>query len=160
MAVPKTSTKLVTSYKVFVTAEDSTRREIGMLGNIDPSERRTVTPTFVIGNEPADEPFELVPDVVRDKTLRVERFALYTKSAMEALGRDDQSIVATLSDQNTPFSISEEITNPATGQTKTRTYDGCWISDYSSVRNLARGDIREMESVTIAYTKVVETQYQ
>lgn len=160
MAVPKTSQQLATSYKIFVTAADSTRREIGMLGNLDPSERRTVTPTFVLGNNPPDEPFELVPDVVRDKTLRAERFALYTKRAMQALGRDDQSIVGALSDQNTPFDISEEITDPNTGKTKTRTYTGCWLSDWAATRNLARGDIRELESVTIMYTRVSEGAYQ
>lgn len=160
MAIPRTKSKLVTSYKLFVTAQDSTRREIGMVTTASPSERRTITPTFVIGNNPPDEPFELVPDVVRDKTLRVSRLALYTKTAMEALGRDNQSIVAALSDQNTPFDIAETVTDPNTSKTQTRTYQGCWISDYGSERNMAQGDIRELETVTIMYTRSSQTSYQ
>lgn len=160
MASPKTNSQLVTSYKIFVRAENSQRNEIGQLMFINPSESREVTDSFVLGNNPPDEPFELIPGVVRNRTLSVNFVALYQKEFQKAVGRDDQDVVVALSSQNTPFDVEETVTDPTTGKTKTRTYQGCFLSSYSSVRDITRGDIREIQSATIVYKRVVGTNFQ
>lgn len=160
MALPRTQTQLVTSYKIFVTAQDSQRHEIGQIMSINPSESREVTDSFVIGNEPADEPFELIPGVLRTRRLAVTYVTLYTKELQKALGRDGQTVVTSLSDQNTPFDLQETVTNPASGQSKTRTYQGCYISDFGSTRDIGRGDIREIQTATIVYKRVISNDFQ
>ncbi len=160
MASPKTQSLLVTSYKIFVTAADSQKREIGQLQSINPSESRDVTDSFVLGNNPPDEPFELIPGVVRSRRLAVTYVSLYTKELQKALGRDDQDVVTTLSENNTPFDIVETVTNPNTSQSKTRIYQGCFIQDYSATRDIGRGDIREIQTATIVYKRVTSTDFQ
>lgn len=160
MASPKTQAQLVTSYKIFVRAENSQRHEIGQLMSINPSESRDITDSFVLGNNPPDEPFELIPGVVRSRRLEANYVALYQKEFQQAVARDDQDVVAALSQQNTPFDLEESITDPNTGKTKTRTYQQCFIQDYSSVRDITRGDIRELQRATIVYKRVVGSAFQ
>lgn len=165
------TTEVTTSYKLFAVGADGVEREFGMATSIDPSERREVTPNFVIGNNPPDEPQELVPQVVRSKTLRIERIALYDLGSLQALINPTkqqisgtagftkaEAVIATLSDQRTPLKIVERVTNPA-GQVKTRTYVGCIISEFSSTRNIGRGDIRVVDTMTVEYRKVTETAF-
>lgn len=160
MAQPKTNALLVTSYKIFVTAENSQRHEIGQIQSINPSESRDVTDSFVLGSNPPDEPQELIPGVVRTRRLNVTYIAIYTKEFQKAVGRDDQDVVTGLSEQNTPFDIQETVTDPNTNKSKTRIYQGCFIADYSSTRDIARGDIREIQNATVVYKRVSSTQFQ
>jgi len=160
VASPKTKAQLVTSYKIFVRADDSQRQEIGQLISLNPSEGRDITDSFVLGNTPPDEPFELIPGVVRNRRLEANYVALYQKEFQQAVARDDQDVVVALSSQNTPFDIEESVTDPNTGQTKTKTYQECFIQDYSSVRDISRGDIREIQRATIVYKRVVGTNFQ
>lgn len=160
MATPQTNALLVTSYKIFVTAADSQRHEIGQLQSLNPTEARDVTDSFVIGSNPPDEPQELIPGVVRTRRLAATYVALYTKELQKALARDDQEVVTALSENNTPFDIIETITDPNTGKSKTRIYQGCYISDYSSTRDIARGDIREIQTATIVYKRVTSSNFQ
>jgi len=167
----QTQTETTTSYKLFIVGADGVEREFGMAVSCDPSERREVTPNFVIGHEPPDEPQELIAQVVRDKTLRIERIALFDMPALQAAVNPSKTVVsgaggavnasaviATLSDQKVTINVVERITN-SNRQTKTRVYEGCIISDWSATRNMGRGDIRVIETMTLVYRKVTETAY-
>lgn len=160
MATPKTSASLVTSYNIYVVAEDSQKHKMGQIQSISPSESRTITDSFVLGNEPPDEPYELIPGVTTNRRLTVRNVALYAKDFSKTIARDDQDIVSALSDQNTPFEVHEVVTNPNDGTAKTRIYSGCFLSDISAERDITRGDIRVIESATIVYKRKTETAYQ
>lgn len=160
MAIPLTQSAVVTSIKLFVTAANSQRHEIGQLTHLNPHETRTITDSFVIGNNPPDVPFELIPGVVTTRSLDARYVSLYVLPAQQAFARDDQNVVASLSDQNTPFDIQVTLQNPNTGQTKTLTYQGCYISDYNATRDIAGGDIRILENVTIIYRTTSSTTFQ
>lgn len=169
----KTKTQTALGYRLFVVGADGVERELGMAVGADPSERRSVTPNFVIGNNPPDEPQEIVPQVVSEKTLRFERIALFDLTVLQAFVNPGKAtvtdsngrtvadpVIATLAGQTVPLKIIERITDPNTSKTKTRTYEGCIVTDWSSTRNMGRGDIREMENVSITYLRVTETAYQ
>lgn len=160
MAIPKTNTALTTSLKVFITAEDSQRHEIGTLLNINPSERREITPNFTIGADVPDEATELIPGVVRDRRITADVVVLYDVPGLKPFGRDDQSIVASLADQNTPFVIQEQISNPRTGKVKTIEYVDCYIENFDETRDLQRPDIRILAKVTIRYRRRIERAYE
>ena len=157
---PRTNAELVTSYKIYVTAQDSQKHEMGQIQSISPSQTRDVTDSFVLGNDPPDEPKELIPGVSRNRRLAVNNVALYAKDFSKTIARDDQDIVSSLSDQNTAFDVHEVVTDPNTGKSKTRIYQGCFLSDISKVTDITRGDIRIIESATIVFKKVTETGYK
>lgn len=152
-------TRLVTSFKLYkygVGADGITPTEgdveIGICTTINPSERRDIYENFVIGNDPPDVPFELVPGVVRGKTIACSAISLYSKNILEAFGT---GTLDSLVDQRAPFVVREEIKDP-TGTTalKVRLYTGCYIQEYASTRDMAGGDIRVLETATIAYKQV------
>lgn len=157
---PLTNAELVTSYKIYVTAQDSQKHEMGQIQSINPSQTREVTDSFVLGNDPPDVPKELIPGVSKNRRLQVSNIALYARDFNKTIARDDQDIVSSLSDQNTPFDVHEVITNPNDGTSKTRIYQGCYLSDISKVTDITRGDIRIIESATIAFKTVTETKFQ
>lgn len=159
MAIARSAAELVVSYKLFVAAQNSQKHVMGQITSIERSERRTVTDSFVIGNDPPDQPFELIPGVSTDRTLRLNNVSLYVKDFKKTIGRDDQAIVSSLADQNTPFDIHEVVTDPNTGKSKTRVYSGCFLSDVGATKDIARGDIRVIETATAVFKTVTETGY-
>lgn len=165
-----TQTELTTSYSLFVVGADGVEREFGQVVQINPREEREVTANFVIGHQPAGEPQELVPQVVRTRTLELRRISIYDMTALQALINPSKAditntagnlvapaVVGTLTDQTVPIKIVERIQN-AQNQTKTRTYEGCVIRSISGERSMDR-DIRVLESMTVEYRKVTETAY-
>lgn len=160
MAQPLTVTQLVTSYKIFVTASNSQQHQIGTILSMSPSESRDVTDSFVIGSNPPDVPVELIPGVVRTREIRVRAIALYTQELLKVFGTDAQTVIVALSDQNTPFDIQETVLNPSTNQTKTRTYQSCFIQAYDSTRDITGTDIREIQNATIRYRNLIGTNFQ
>ena len=159
MAIPKTPQTTVLSYKLWVRGEDSQMVPLGQVLNIDVSERRDVTPNFVIGNEPRDQATNLIPGVVRDRNIRLRRIRLFAKSLLKAFGRDDQTIVASLTDQSTPLDLVATIQNPNDGKTKTITFKDGFLSEVASALTM-EGDIREIQSATYIFTSVEETEFQ
>ncbi len=156
MGTPITKSKLVTSYTIKVTPKDGNIRSIGTLSNINPSERRDVTETFVIGGQYPDEPFEIVPGIVRGKSFRARFIALYTDNVLEAFGRTPNiDTLVTLSDQSEPFEVQEVVVNPENNTQKGVIYQGCWLTSYDATRDIAGGDIRVIEDVTVNYRKAV-----
>ena len=147
--------ELVTSYKLYAKGLDGEQHEIGTAVNFNPSERRDMTYNFVIGNEPADEARDLIPGPVRDATLSVDFVALYKEGVIKAFGRDaGVGLLRSIRDQNKPFDVVETVTDPDTSNVRTTTYKSCYISDYRATRDIGRGDIRVVETVTIHFRSI------
>lgn len=152
---PNGDVKLVTSLKLYVTDMTGARTEIGTAVNLNPSERRPVTYNFVIGNNPPDEARDLIPGPVNDSTLSLDFVCLYTKSVIKALGdANGNAFLVSIREQNRPIDIEEVWRNPATGDTRTIRYVGCYFNSYSSRRDISSGDIRVMESVSLTYRTI------
>lgn len=158
MALPLIPQQTVLSYKLYVRASDSQMILLGQCLQIDVSERRDVTPNFVIGNDPPDEASNLIPGVVRDRNIRLRRVRLYSKGLLQAFGRDDQTVVPSLTDQNTTIDMVATVKNPNDGKVKTITWKDGFLSDVASALTM-EGDIREIESATFIYRAVTETAF-
>ena len=160
---------LSTSYEIYATNSSGARAQVGSIQSINPAETKEIIDSFEIGTtqgERVGEPFELVMGLVRDKTLEVTQLRLYRKNIMEAFGAVPGTV--TLFQQDTFFDI-EEILNvpsfkpdgtPDPDETKAtrvtvKIYRDCAIQRYGSTRDVARGDIREIETATIRYRTVV-----
>ena len=159
MAIPKVPQVTALSYKLFVKAQDSSMLALGQVTTLSPTESRDVTPNFVIGNDPRDQASNLIPGVVRNRTIRLDRVRLYSKSLKQAFGRDDQSVVASLTDQSTPVTLIAALEDPNNGKHKSISFNDGFISDVSGQLRM-EGDIREIESATFVYLSVTETEWQ
>lgn len=159
MALPKVPQQTVLSYKLFVRAADSQMVPIGQVLNIEPNESRDVIQNFVIGNDPPDQADGLIPGVVRNRTLALRRVRLFSKGLLQAFGRDDQTVVASLTDQNTPVDLVATIKDPNTGKTKTITFQAGFLSEVRSSLTM-EGDIREIESANFTYLAKSESEFQ
>ena len=109
MAIAATNAILVTSYKLFCTANGSQQHQIGTAISISPSESRNITDSFVIGSNPPDVPAELIPGIVTGRTLSMHAVAIYGTEVMDVFKTDAQQFIASLSDQSTPFSVQETV---------------------------------------------------
>jgi hypothetical protein len=159
MAVPFIPQSTVLSYSLYVKAKDSQMKKIGQVQSISISESRDVTPNFVIGNDPPDQADGLIPGVVKTRTAQLSRVRLYAKSLREVFGRDDQSILASLSDQNTPVDIVAVVKDPNSNKTKTITLKDGFLGSVDSTLDM-NGDIREIEKASYTFLYIVETAYQ
>jgi hypothetical protein len=159
-----TRVSLTTSYIIKVVNAAGTLVDIGTIQNINPTENREMTPSFEIGTtqgQKVGEPFEIVPGLVRDKTLEVSRLRLYKSNIFEAFGAGTG--VGTLYQQDRPLEIHEVRKQPVFQSDGTpdyaadpqeitlKIYKDVWFQRYGSVRNIAGGDIREIESATLVY---------
>jgi len=166
MAPATTRIQLATSYIIRIVNQAGALVDVGGIQSINPSETKDIHPSWEVGTtlgKRIGEPFEMVPGLVRDKSLEVTRLRLYQTNLMEALGNTVGT--QTLFEQQTAFEIHEIVTTPifnADGTPNTQAtptqitqkiYRDCWISRYGSTRDV-RGDIREIETATIAYGTV------
>jgi hypothetical protein len=156
---PKGDVALVTSLKIRAKGKGGQMHEIGSAVQINPSESRNVQYNFVIGNEQPDEARDLVPGTINRSTLTVNYVALYKENVIEAFGKaDGDTFLNSLRQQNRPFQVVEEITDVSESKTRTITYDGCYISDYTARRDISSGaDIRILEDCTIHYRTIQQT---
>jgi len=141
---------VVTLYEIKVNGNT-----IGNIQNIAPSERRDIYETWGIGSQETHPvPDELIPGLVKSKTLSCDRVAFYDQNVIQAFGYDSLNLI----DAEEPFEIEEYKFNPALGESGAmelyRTYVDCIISDFSSTRTIT-GDIRIIDKVTIHYRDVV-----
>ena len=157
--IPLIPQQTVLSYKLYIQASGSKMRQIGQCQSVSITESREVIPNFVIGNDPPDQADGLIPGVVKTRTAQLSRVRLYNKSLREAFGRDDQLVVASLSDQNTPVDIVATVVNPSNGKTKTVTLKSGFLSNVDSKLDM-NGDIREIESCGFTFLYIVETAFQ
>lgn len=158
MAIPILKQVTVLSYKLYVKASNSQMVQLGQALSAAVSESRDVTPNFVIGNDPPDEADSLIPGVVRSRTIRLRRVRLFSKSLKQAFGRDDQPVLASLSDQNTPVDLIATVQDPATNKVKTITFKDGFLSDYGTNLDM-QGDIREIEECTYNFRTATESPF-
>lgn len=145
----------VTKIKVY-----SGATEIGVISSITKNESRDVTPHFTLGGTDPENPKALIPGIVRSKTLRCDGFLIYKTNLMTAMGATKASdSFVTLRDQQLPFTIKITESDPSKSgkdaDSITEQYDDCLISDFSSTRDIGRGDVRIAENVTISYRTCV-----
>jgi len=159
MAAPKTKSALVTSYKILVTAEGSKQAQIGQATTFNTSERREISENFVIGAAVPDEPDELIPNPARGKSITMDLIVYYAMPALKIFGRNAQTVVASIIDQNTPVNLQEQITDPNTLKVKTIEYVDCFMQDKSEEKNIGRSDIRVMARTTFIYRAKTETDW-
>jgi len=162
---------LATSYVIKCIDKDTNQLiDIGTIQSINPDENRETTPSFEIGatqGQKVGEPFEIVPGLVRDKTLTVVRLRLYRANIFKAFGAGS---IGTLYEQDQPLEIHEVRKEPqfnadgsvniaAEAEERTiRIYKDVWFQRYGSVRDIGRGDIREIETATLVYGTSVTPQ--
>jgi hypothetical protein len=166
MKPASTRIQLATSYIIRIVNQAGQLVDVGAIQSINPSETRDVTPSFEIGQslgKRIGEPFEMVPGLVREKSLEVRRLRLYRANLMEALGANTGT--QTLFEMDKPFEIHEIVTTPQFNQDGTpnvsapaveavqKVYKDAWISRYGSTRDVT-GDIREIETATVVYGQV------
>lgn len=158
MAIPPTRQQTVLSYKLYVRGTNSQMITLGQVQSLDLSESRDVTFNYVIGNDPPDEADALIPGVVKNRQVRLKRVRLFSKGLLQAFGRDDQSILASLADQNTPIDLVATILDPSNGKTKTITFKDGFLSEIASALNI-EGDIREIENATYTFRTRTESAF-
>lgn len=168
MALKPASTRiqLATSYAIRIVNPQGQLVDVGAIQQINPSETRDVTPSFEVGTtlgKRIGDPFEMVPGLVREKSLDVRRLRLYRQNLMEAFGANVGT--QTLFEMDQPFEIHEIVKTPqfnpdgtpnttaAVTEVVQKVYRDCWISRYGSTRDIT-GDIREIETATIVYGTV------
>lgn len=159
MAIPQIKQLTALSYKLFVHATNSQQVELGQVLSLDITESRDVNPNFVIGNDPPDVADSLIPGVVRTRTINLRRVTLLAKSLRQAFGRDDQSVVSSLSDQDTTIDLVATVQDPATKKIKTITFKDGFLSEVRGAITM-EGDIRQIDSATYVYRDVSESEYQ
>lgn len=131
--------------------------DIGAFQSINPSEEREISESYEIGRsltgeERVGEPFEIVPGLVRRKTLEVNRLALWSKEMLQVFGNDD---IVTLQEQSNYFDVYEYRQAPTdTDPVLIRIYKECLVASWGGTRDITRGDIREIQRATIHYTYV------
>lgn len=146
LPIPATRTRLSVSYSMFVTAQDGQRHKVGMFRSLTPSERRAVENVFALDADLSGQPFEAIPQLTVDKSIRYDSLTLYTQNLLEAIINTGQRIES-LADFNIPFDIEMQLTQPS-GAIKTKKYVNCWITSYeetiqtSNIIVSATGDIR------------------
>ena len=145
-----TRTALVTSYQI---KSSLTGALIGKLQDINPSESRNASEVWEIGiPQTRAVPSELVPGLVKGKTFKSDRIALYGQNVMQAYGFD----AITLVEAEEKFNVEEYRYNKTQGaHLLYKTYVDCIITSYSETKQIT-GDIWVAESVTIAYRDVLK----
>lgn len=169
---PDGNTQLVTNLvlKAKYYAADGTAGDtvtIGTASSINPSERRNITYNFVIGNSDPSTARDLIPSPIQSSTIRIDYVALSLKNAPGMFSgsstgtANTQQYQPTIRHQVYPFDIIETWSDPSKLDSSgkptvvwTTTYNTCYIESYDATRDIARGDIRVMENVTIHYKNV------
>jgi hypothetical protein len=136
-----------TSIKILVN-----KKEIGSIASYTQSETRDITDHFTLGGTSPEDPKALVSGIVRNKTIKCDGFAIWKAGFLTAF--ENQGVgdpIKTLKDQKTYFSIQEQKTKPDGTEVIVTTFEDCLIQDYTTTKDIGRGDIRISESVTIRY---------
>ena len=144
MNVPNTTVR--TSHAIAIRTSGVT---IGQIQTWNPSQTRTVTPTYELNPATSGEIFENVPGNIAGTTINVSRFDLFNKKMEQAWGVGFN--ITMLTDQTDPLSIQEKWTNPDSS-TELLVYSGCWFSSLGRTIS-ATGDRIINVSATLMYQK-------
>lgn len=144
--VPATRTKLAISYSIYVTAYNGKSHKVGTFRSLTSSERRTIDIAYTLDADLSGEPFETIPQIVSDKSLRYDSLTLYTQNLLEALANKGIRIES-LADFNIPFDTEMRVAAPD-GSIRIKKFVNCWITSYDEkvdIKDLiisASGEIR------------------
>ena len=86
--VPVTQTRLAISYSIYVTAYNGQRHKVGTFRSLTTTERRNIELAYVLDSDLSGEPYETIPQIVTDKTIRYDALTLYTQNLMETAALD------------------------------------------------------------------------
>lgn len=146
----------VTRISIQVKNTNGTYVEAGMISDLTPSERRGITEHFTFGGD-VENPKVNIPDLVKGKTLKCTSIALWRGNILTTLDNSSGDPLTSLVEQRNYFNIQEIRKKADNSETIVTTYEDCLISDWTSTRDLNKGDVTIVENVTIAYRKVTSS---
>jgi len=122
---------------------------VGLINGWNPTQARTVTPVYEVGEDDSGNPVESVPGNVTGLTIAVGRFDTYKKRMEEAFGTPD---LVMLTRQNQPFDVMEIWASRNFQVDERFIYQKCWFSNLG--RTLRSDDNRVVNvNATLVYTK-------
>ena len=134
---------------------DAQGNNIGYITNFSPTHNRTVTRIRHLNSLDAGRILEMAPSP-SDINMTVGGFALYNKqhdgSIIQRLGGGATAkAMRMLEEQSIPFLIAERETHPVTNDVTTIGYHMCWLTNYSSPKNIGTAVIAETASIAIGW---------
>lgn len=134
---------------------DMQGNNIGYITNFTPSHTRNMTRIRHLNSLDAGRILEMAPSPT-DINISVGGFALYNRqddgSIIQRLGAGaTKKAMRMLDEQSVPFLIVEVETHPKTGDKVTIGYHLCWLTAYSSPKNIGTVTIAETASLAVAW---------
>lgn len=142
------NTKVSTTHALTIKVNGHT---IGLINGWNPTQSRTVTPIYEVGEDDSGNIKEYMPGNVGGLTISISRFDVYKIRMEEAFGTSD---LVMLSRQSEPFDVMEVWKFPtSSGNSEERfIYTGCWFTSLG--RTLRSDDSRVVNvAATLVYTK-------
>jgi len=140
------STRVRTSHALTIKVSGIT---VGLINGWNPTQSRTVTPIYEVGEDDSGNPVENAPGNVTGLTIAVGRFDSYKRRMEEAFGTPD---LVMLTRQSQPFDVMEIWASPHFQVDERFIYQKCWFSNLG--RTLRSDDNRIVNvNATLVYTK-------
>ena len=139
---PSTFTRLDHS----MTIRTGRGRTVGAINGWNPTQTRRVEEEFEVEVKSTGLPVDLVPQIVNSRTIRIDRYDLYTSKMEEAFGTKR---LDNLTDQHQPFTVREVWRTPL-GSLEVFDYIGCWFADLGRTHN-ADGNRIVKANATLIY---------
>jgi len=124
---------------------------IGLINGWTPQMSRDITPIYEINAVTSGEPLENVPGNIKNLTIGVTRYDLYTQRMEDAFGTAD---ITMLSNQDRPFEVQEAYKFP-NGTGEVYIYSGCY---FSQVGRNYRSDDQRIINVNASLSYVRKTR--
>lgn len=134
---------------------DMQGNNIGYITNFTPSHSRNMTRIRHLNSLDAGRILEMAPSP-SDINISVGGFALYNKqddgSLIQRLGAGaTKKAMRMLEEQSVPFLIAEVETHPITGDKTSIGYHLCWLTSYSSPKNIGTATIAETANIAVGW---------
>lgn len=124
---------------------------VGLINGWNPSQGRTITPIFEVGEDDSGNPQECMPGNITGLTVGINRYDIYTQRMEEAFGTPD---LVMLTRQSEPFDVMEKwiVFTPSGPSEERFIYSGCWFNSLG--RNIRSDDQRIVNvNASLTYTK-------
>jgi hypothetical protein len=102
---------------------------VGAVFAFSPSQRRSIDEEWEVDAAASGLPSDIVPQALTERTIRIERYDIYTRLMEEITGTKELIV---LTDQSRPFILREVWRAPygvLTGGQRVYEYLNCWFSD-------------------------------
>jgi len=148
--IPQTATRTDHSITIRVGS-----KIIGMIQDWNPSQARTITPSYEINAASPGVVYENIPGIATGLTISVTRIDLFKSRMEHAWGKDFN--ITMLTDQHNPLSIMEWWDNPGGiyrdgGNIEVWIYDGVFFSSLGRSHS-ANGDRIVRANVSLVYKR-------